>query len=232
MNNEEQEFGAVVDRLRALGSRPVDAAVATAHLTAMASVAPRVPWFVRIRRAVPNKLRLGAAVVAASLLGGSGLAFAGSLPGGMQNVAHDAFHALGISVPNGDEGSNGGQGNTAPTAATPKRTSTTRPRAASPTPPSSVANGGVPVGSAVAGTSSTFELTIQGPACVTGPDTPTAACGTTDTTGTTPTTESTTTTTSTPPTTAGGASSGATPASPSSTVPRNGNNGNGNGSGN
>src|SRR4051812_46905673 len=166
MTNEEREFGAVVDRLRAFGSQPVDVAVSRAHLAAVAAVTPHVPWLVRVRRSRSNQVRLAGAVLAASVLGGSGLAFAGSLPAGMQNAAHDAFHVVGINVPSGDSRSgdagsgNGGERSTPTSSSLKGSTSSTSSSALAP--------GGPPAGSGVFGTSTTTNLAIQGPSCVAG----------------------------------------------------------------
>lgn len=84
----------IEDRLRRLGGQPVDPSLASQHLTAMADVAPaRAPF--------GRRLRVGAALVAGLLVGGTGLASAGAL-GPAQGVAHSALGRVGISVPDHD----------------------------------------------------------------------------------------------------------------------------------
>src|SRR4051812_2793413 len=89
--NDDGDFRAVIGRLRALGMAPVDPSVARAHLEMMAAVTPAVSLSHRVRSSFSGKLRAGAAIVAISVAGGTGLAFAGALPGAVQNAAHDAF---------------------------------------------------------------------------------------------------------------------------------------------
>lgn len=84
------EHDDVIERLKALGRRPVDPALQSAHLTAMAAVRPRARW---------SRVRVAAAFLAGLLLGGSGLAAAGALPDPAQNVAHKAFAEVGVQVP-------------------------------------------------------------------------------------------------------------------------------------
>jgi hypothetical protein len=84
-------------RLHALGTQPVDPATAATHLTAMATVAPRRA----ARRSFGHKLRIGAAFAAGLVLGGTGLAAAGALPDGAQQVAHTALSQVKVHVPPG-----------------------------------------------------------------------------------------------------------------------------------
>lgn len=81
----------LIERLRGLGHHRVDPSLASRHLDAMAS-SPR--------RAVRSaKVKVGAAFFAGLVLGGTGLASAGTLPGSAQGVAHTALSAVGINVP-------------------------------------------------------------------------------------------------------------------------------------
>ena len=89
--NEAGEFGEVVGRLHALARHPVDPVVARAHYEMLAAVTPPVRLGDRLRQGFSDKFRVGAAVVALSVAGGSGLAFAGSLPSPIQNAAPSIF---------------------------------------------------------------------------------------------------------------------------------------------
>ena len=95
MNDRED----LVTRLRALGRRPVDSDVAERHLDAMAGAgdagAPAV-------RPHGHRLRIVAAFAVGLLAGTTGLATAGALPDGAQEVAHHALGAVGVNVPHGD----------------------------------------------------------------------------------------------------------------------------------
>src|SRR5438552_1019488 len=53
------------------------------------------------RRPVLQRARVGGLVAGALLFGGTGVALAGGLPGGMQSVAATILSKVGISVPNG-----------------------------------------------------------------------------------------------------------------------------------
>ena len=101
--NEDTEFEEVVARLRRLGERAVDPAVASAHLQMMAAATPSTDggWWRRFNSGFSGKMRVGIGIVVASVAGGTGLAFAGGLPSGAQHVAHSAFSAVGINVPEG-----------------------------------------------------------------------------------------------------------------------------------
>lgn len=78
-------------RLRHLGSQPIDLARQSADLTAMAGVVP-MPRF-------RSKLRLAAAFLAGLLIGSTGLAAADVLPDPAQHVAHNVLDRVGVSVP-------------------------------------------------------------------------------------------------------------------------------------
>lgn len=86
-------------RLRALGRRPVDPAVAAGHARSMAGVAgrpargPRFGW-----RAV------AAAGFVGFLAGSTGLAAAGTLPAPAQDLAHEVLGSIGLNVPRSTEG--------------------------------------------------------------------------------------------------------------------------------
>ncbi len=82
-------------RLRHLGSRPVDRARQSADLTAMAQVSPRAR-----RSLLGSKVRVAAAFLAGLLLGGTGLAAADALPDPAQHVAHTVLSQVGVEVPN------------------------------------------------------------------------------------------------------------------------------------
>ena len=81
-------------RLRALGSDPVDPAVQSRHLTAMASV----HW----RRSRLGRAKVVAAFAAGLVLGGTGLASAGAL-GPVQDPVADAAAKVGVNLPGGTE---------------------------------------------------------------------------------------------------------------------------------
>ena len=89
VDSDFEGFEEVVARLSQLGQHPVDPAVASAHLQMMAAATPLIPpvrWWQRAGRGFTGKMRVGAAVIAASVAGGTGLAFAGGLPSSAQNV--------------------------------------------------------------------------------------------------------------------------------------------------
>ncbi|HEX2039913.1 MAG TPA: hypothetical protein VHF47_09320, partial [Acidimicrobiales bacterium] len=89
------EHDAVLNRLRALASAPVDDAVAQRHLSMFADVAAPVGPSRRSRVVVMG------AVVAGTMLGSATLAGAltGNLPAPAQDVAHSALAKVGIEVP-------------------------------------------------------------------------------------------------------------------------------------
>jgi len=84
----------LIDRLRDLGQRPVDPSTASAHLTAIAGVSRRRPG-------VGARAKIGAAFFAGLLVGGTGLASAGALPGSVQDAAHTTLSQVGVNVPDG-----------------------------------------------------------------------------------------------------------------------------------
>jgi hypothetical protein len=86
-------------RLGALGSRPVDAAVAEAHHLAMRGVAPSPP-----RRFQFGWRAVAAAAFVGFLAGSTGLAAAGTLPDPAQDLAHDVLARVGVNVPRSTEG--------------------------------------------------------------------------------------------------------------------------------
>ena len=94
--NEHEDL---IARLRALGRKPVDAELAGRHLAAMAGV-PDGPT--PVARPGRHRLRIVAAFAAGLLAGTTGLATAGALPNGAQEVAHHALGAVGVNVPHGD----------------------------------------------------------------------------------------------------------------------------------
>jgi len=87
------EHDDLIERLRSLGGQPIDPALQSAHLTAMAGVRPSQVW---------TKVRVAAAFLAGLLIGGSGLAAAGALPDPAQNLAHSALAQVGVNVPQPD----------------------------------------------------------------------------------------------------------------------------------
>lgn len=82
----------LVQRLRTLGTQPIDPAHQSADLTAMAGVRP-----LRSRR---PKLRAAAAVTAGLLVASTGLAAADVLPDPAQHTAHTVLARVGVDVPN------------------------------------------------------------------------------------------------------------------------------------
>ena len=92
------------NRLRSMGTRPVDADVQESHLRRIESVAPV--------GAVATGKRFGPVAVAAAcvfgfLAGSTGLAMAGALPDQAQEVAHDVLGVVQVDVPAGKEGKRG-----------------------------------------------------------------------------------------------------------------------------
>jgi hypothetical protein len=93
MMNEHDDL---ISRLRAFGRRPVDAGLADRHLSAMA--APSLADAPRSR----HRLRVVAAFAVGLLAGTTGLATAGALPNGVQEIAHHTLGSVGVNVPHGD----------------------------------------------------------------------------------------------------------------------------------
>ena len=91
--NENEDL---ISRLRAFGRRPVSPEVAGAHLAAMDEAVDATG----ARGA--HRMKIVAAFVVGLVAGTSGLATAGALPDGAQEVAHRTFGAVGIKVPHGD----------------------------------------------------------------------------------------------------------------------------------
>lgn len=83
----------LIARLHALGAEPVDPTLRARHLEQLEPVAPGR----RLRR------RVALALAGATVLGGSGLAWAGELPDPAQGVAHRAARAMGVDIPPGHD---------------------------------------------------------------------------------------------------------------------------------
>ena len=94
MMNEHDDL---IARLRALGSQPVSSDASRRHLASIEAESDGVT-----RRSRMSRLRIVAAFVVGLLAGTSGLATAGALPNGAQDVAHRAFGAVGVKVPGGE----------------------------------------------------------------------------------------------------------------------------------
>ena len=92
--NENEDL---ISRLRAFGRRPVSPEVAGEHLAAMDGAAGSTG-----ARVAGHRMKVVAAFVVGLVAGTSGLATAGALPDGAQEVAHRTFGAVGIKVPHGD----------------------------------------------------------------------------------------------------------------------------------
>lgn len=102
------EHAELADRLNALGRVPVDPAVASAHLTAMAAAHPART--VRPRRERFARGRVSAAFAAGLILGGTSLASAGALGTTPQNTVADAAGHVGLDLPGGTPRSTEGCG--------------------------------------------------------------------------------------------------------------------------
>ena len=98
MNHEGDDLE-VVRRLRALAERPVEPGTA-GRVLARARRAPASRWGT-------TRLKVAAAMAGGFLVGSMGLASAGTLPNPVQDVAHSALGAVGISVPPGHDRYNG-----------------------------------------------------------------------------------------------------------------------------
>jgi hypothetical protein len=81
----------VVGRLRALGADPIEPHLAGHHLTAMATAPVRTKRF--------GPVAVAAATVVGFLVGSTGLAAAGALPGQGQDVAAVVLAQVGVDVP-------------------------------------------------------------------------------------------------------------------------------------
>ncbi|MDQ1508783.1 MAG: hypothetical protein QOG50_627 [Actinomycetota bacterium] len=95
-------------RLAALGKEPVDPAIASAHLTAIAAVPTG-----RARRPVRGRFvrgKVAAAFAAGLVLGGTSLASAGVLGNTPQNAVADAAGHVGLDLPGGTSRSTEGCG--------------------------------------------------------------------------------------------------------------------------
>jgi hypothetical protein len=93
MNEHEDLIG----RLRAFGRRPVSPDISAGHLAAMEASAGSAT-----AGAPRHRLRIVAAFAVGLVAGTSGLATAGALPDGAQEVAHRTLGAVGVNVPHGD----------------------------------------------------------------------------------------------------------------------------------
>jgi hypothetical protein len=91
------EHDDLIERLRRFGRRPVGDEVSAGHLAAIEAS----PGGARIRTG-RQRLRIIAAFTVGLVAGTSGLATAGALPDGAQEVAHRTLGAVGINVPHGD----------------------------------------------------------------------------------------------------------------------------------
>lgn len=92
MSDDEERL---IDRLRALGARPLEPEVAHRALARARGVRPGRRTGVRIK--------IGAAAVAGFAVGSLGLATAGALPGPAQDAAHAVLDSVGVGVPPGHQ---------------------------------------------------------------------------------------------------------------------------------
>ena len=88
---------AVVSRLRALGTQPVDPALQSQHLTAMAGVRRGSAF----RTSLAGRLKIAGGVMAGFLLGASGLATVGALGPLQPIVAERAAEVANVELPQG-----------------------------------------------------------------------------------------------------------------------------------
>ena len=88
----------LTERLAALGRQPVDPALQSQHLTAMASVRGDRSVF---RASLAGRLKIGAGVLGGFLLGASGLATAGALGPLQPIVAERAAEVANVDLPQG-----------------------------------------------------------------------------------------------------------------------------------
>jgi hypothetical protein len=99
VNDAQDSFDDLTERLHALGQPPVDPALQSQHLTAMAGT----DWkrSASFASSFASRIKLGAALVAGFLLGATGLATAGAL-GPLQPIAATAVEAATpLNVPKG-----------------------------------------------------------------------------------------------------------------------------------
>ena len=97
----EHEKDWLVDRLRALGTQPIDPATQSQHLTAIATAAVDQAQRSTFLGRVGRRVQLGAALAIGVLLGTTGLATAGAL-GPLQPIAAKGVEAVTpLDVPNG-----------------------------------------------------------------------------------------------------------------------------------
>ncbi|MDQ3385361.1 MAG: hypothetical protein M3503_05030, partial [Actinomycetota bacterium] len=87
----------LTSRLRDLGRQPVPPGTSAAHLTAMSALGPDAT---RSSRRF-GRLAVGLAAITGFLVGGSGLAMAGALPGPVQEGAADVLAQVGVDAPDG-----------------------------------------------------------------------------------------------------------------------------------
>jgi hypothetical protein len=106
------EHDDLVARLGRLAQEPVDPAVASRHLTAMAGA----PAARARRRGGFARPKLVAAFVAGLVLGGTGLASAGVLGDSVQNRVADTAAHVGVDLPGGTQRSTDGCGTSSHTA--------------------------------------------------------------------------------------------------------------------
>jgi len=100
MSDNEKDW--LVDRLRALGTQPVDPATQSQHLTEMATAAVDRAQRSTFLGRVGRRVQLGAAVAVGVLLGTTGLATAGAL-GPLQPIAARGVEAVTpLNVPGGE----------------------------------------------------------------------------------------------------------------------------------
>src|SRR5688572_16756623 len=79
----------LTERLRALGRRPVDPALQSQHLTAMAAVPASSP----LRSLLAGRVKIALAVIGGFLVGATGLASAGAM-GPLQPIAKTTVEAV------------------------------------------------------------------------------------------------------------------------------------------
>jgi hypothetical protein len=92
------------ERLRSLGTNPIEPRTRADHLQRIASTAATVH---EPRRRAFVWGGIAAAAIVGFLAGSTGLAMADSLPGGAQGVAHDVLRVVQVDVPDGKQGTRG-----------------------------------------------------------------------------------------------------------------------------